>query len=93
LRVGEEAGAVVSDPAYTACQLRSRRIAFDEALRGEHSRGRVSGKTRREITDTFIFLVREQHRQQALERWRAEHPRPEHPRPEFPEDDEGFDPF
>lgn len=90
-----ELASSIEDMHQRFLELRSEieRIAFDEGLRGEHSRGRVSGKTRREITDTFIFLVREQHRQQALDRWRAEHPRPEHPRPEFPEDDEGFDPF
>ncbi len=52
-----------------------KRIAFDEALRGDHHVGRVSGKSRREITDTFIFLVRKQHRQEALARWREDHPR------------------
>ncbi len=69
------------------------RIAFDEGLRGDHGRGRVSGKGRREITDTFILVVRERHREEALARWREDHPRPEHPRPEFPEEDEEFEPF
>jgi hypothetical protein len=68
-------------------------IAFKEGLRGEHRTGRVSGLPRREITDAFVERVRERHRGEAIEQWRAEHPRPESPRPEFPEEDEDFEPF
>jgi len=73
-------------------QLRNEieRIAFDEALRSDHRTGRVSGRGRRQITDTFIALVREQHRRDAIQRWRAAHPRQEPP--DRYEDDEEFDP-